>query len=112
MDNCIFCKIVRGDIPAKIVYRDETVVAFHDISPAAPIHVLFIPVEHIVKLSELSIDHANLIGEIHVRIAKVAAELGLQDYRVVSNCGESVGQSVFHIHFHLLGGRKMGWPPG
>ncbi len=112
MDTCIFCKIVSGEIPAKEVYRDDMMVAFHDIKPAAPTHVLFIPVKHISKMADLSEQDNGLIGAIHFRIAKLAKEMDLTDYRVVTNCGERVGQSVMHLHFHLLGGRKMSWPPG
>ena len=112
MDECIFCKIVRGEIPANEVYRDEQMVAFHDISPAAPTHILFIPTKHIVNVADLSEQDGALIGEIHLRIAKVAAEQNLADFRVVTSNGAEAGQSVMHLHFHLLGGRRMTWPPG
>ena len=112
MDNCLFCKIARGEVPAKEVYRDEQMVAFHDISPVAPTHVLFIPIKHIAKVAVLSEQDEALVGAMHHRIAKVAKELNLTDYRVVTNCGEQVGQSVLHLHFHLIGGRRMTWPPG
>ncbi|MFZ5965575.1 MAG: histidine triad nucleotide-binding protein [Bacillota bacterium] len=114
MSDCIFCKIVSKEIPAKIVYEDELLVAFHDISPAAPTHILVIPKEHIDSLKEVGPTQMQLLGHIHLSINKIAKELGLHDegYRVVNNCGELGGQTVQHLHFHLLGGRQMQWPPG
>ena len=112
--DCVFCKIARGEISAKKVYEDDSIFAFHDIAPEAPIHVLVIPKQHIATLNDLTPSHAALMGEMTVRIARLARDLGLVDggYRVVANCGEGAGQVVFHIHYHLLGGRPMMWPPG
>lgn len=114
MDNCIFCKIVRKEIPAKVVYEDEDLLAFHDINPQAPIHILFIPKKHIESLDSLNDSDAELIGKIHLKIRDIARLHGLDKtgYRVVNNTGKDGGQTVFHIHFHLLGLRPLHWPPG
>lgn len=113
MSDCVFCKIASGEIPSRKVYEDETVLAFYDLDPQAPIHVLFIPKEHIRSAAQIDASNSGIIAHIFEVIAKVAAELGLDDgYRVVNNCGESAGQSVPHLHFHLLGGRDFTWPPG
>ena len=112
-DNCIFCKIVRGEIPAKKAYEDDDVVAFHDLNPQAPTHVLIVPRKHLASLDEATDADEALLGRIALAARKLARDLGVASgYRVVNNCGESAGQSVFHIHFHLLGGRPLGWPPG
>jgi len=112
--DCLFCKIARGEISAKKVYEDDQFFAFHDIAPQAPVHLLVIPKEHIATLDDLAPAHASRIGEMTVLISRLARELGLVEggYRIVTNCGEGAGQSVFHIHSHLLGGRPMRWPPG
>lgn len=113
VSECIFCKIVHNEIPSKKVYEDERVIAFHDLQPTAPVHVLFIPKEHITSLAEIKDDQLELIGYLHGVISQVARELGLVNgYRVVNNCGPDGGQTVGHLHFHLLGGREMGWPAG
>jgi len=114
MADCIFCKIASGEIPAKLVAQDDDLVAFHDLSPQAPVHVLIIPKQHLAGANDISSEEAALIGRIWSRIPAIAAQLGVRDsgYRVVNNCGAPAGQSVFHLHFHLLGGRAMGWPPG
>ncbi len=113
MSDCIFCKIVEGEIPADKVYEDTEMLAFRDLSPQAPVHVLIIPKRHIASLNDAGPADAELLGRILSRIPALAQELGAAGgYRVVNNCGASAGQSVFHIHFHLLGGRGMGWPPG
>ena len=113
MDDCLFCKIVRGEIPSKKIFEDELVYVFEDIEPTAPIHYLVIPKEHISKLDEIDESNSAVIAHIYEVISKLAKELNLKDgFRVVSNCGESAGQSVFHIHFHLLAGREFGWPAG
>lgn len=114
MAETIFSKIIRKEIPAKIVYEDENCLAFHDVSPQAPIHVLVIPKKAIVSVAELQSDDHALMGHIWLTISKVAAELGLAEngYRVVTNSGRDGGQSVDHLHFHILGGRSMKWPPG
>jgi histidine triad (HIT) family protein len=111
---CLFCKIVAKQIPSKIALEDEDVFAFHDINPGAPTHVLVIPKKHIKSLDEASADDQALLGKLLLACQRVAREAGLVEggYRVVSNTGPDAGQSVFHIHFHVLGGRAMAWPPG
>jgi histidine triad (HIT) family protein len=113
-DDCLFCKIIKGEIPSSKVYEDDRFFAFNDISPQAPTHFLVIPKEHIANLDDLKPDQMELIGEMTVLISRLAREMGLVEggYRVVTNCGEGAGQSVFHIHYHVLGGRPMRWPPG
>jgi histidine triad (HIT) family protein len=113
MSECLFCKIVNGDIPSKIAYQDDDVVAFHDISPQAPVHILVVPRRHIPSLDGAEEGDAELMGRVLLAIRRLAREQGIESgYRVVNNCGAPAGQSVFHIHFHLLGGRAMSWPPG
>lgn len=112
MSECLFCKIIAGEIPSRKVYEDELCYAFYDIDPQAPTHFLVIPKEHIVSCGEVTAENAAVVGHCFQVISKVTKELGLQDFRVVSNCGERAGQSVFHLHFHVLGGRDMTWPPG
>jgi histidine triad (HIT) family protein len=113
MGDCLFCKIVDGKIPAKLVTQDDRAIAFRDINPQAPTHVLIVPKKHIPSLNELGDDDAALVGHLHVLAKKIAADEGLTDgWRTVFNTGAHAGQTVFHIHLHLLGGRSMGWPPG
>lgn len=113
MTDCLFCKIVAGQIPSKKVYEDEKAFAFEDIRPQAPTHVLVIPKKHIVDIKEASEADAELIGYCNLVAAKIARERKLEGgYRTVYNVGADAGQSVFHLHLHLLGGRKLGWPPG
>ena len=114
MADCLFCKIVNGDIPGAIVYKDDRLVAFKDINPQAPMHVLIVPRRHIATLNDLTPGDDGLIGEMVRRAAALAGEQGYADsgYRTVLNCNEGAGQSVFHIHLHVLGGRRLGWPPG
>ncbi len=112
MEDCIFCKIAAKAIPSKPVYEDELVYAFYDLDPQAPTHFLVIPKQHIAGALELTEEHAPLIGHVYAVIAQLARQLGFDSYRVVTNCGESAGQSVFHLHFHVLAGRDMTWPPG
>ncbi|MGV6827114.1 MAG: histidine triad nucleotide-binding protein [bacterium] len=114
MSDCIFCKIVSGDIPADIVYQDDDVVVFRDLGPQAPEHVLLIPRKHIAGLNDLTEADQTLVGKMHLTAAKVAADLGIAEggYRTVVNCNSDGGQTVFHLHMHLLGGRQMNWPPG
>lgn len=114
MDNCIFCSIIQGKIPSEKVYEDDQVFAFKDINPEAPVHVLIIPKKHIASINELDEDNSQVIGHIYVAAKKIAMELGIAEsgYRVVANCGSNAGQTVYHIHFHLLGGRSLNWPPG
>lgn len=112
--DCLFCRIVAGEIPAKIVHRDDRIVAFEDINPQAPTHTLLIPTRHIPTLSDATPGDRELLGDLLLAAAGLARRKGLDasGYRIVSNCQESAGQSVFHLHLHLLGGRRMTWPPG
>lgn len=113
MVDCIFCKIAGKEIPSEILYEDEQVVAFADIVPQAPVHILIIPKKHIPSLAQLTEADEALMGHVVVVAKKLAEQKGLDTgYRLVTNCGESAGQSVMHIHFHLLGGRSFQWPPG
>ena len=112
MSDCLFCKIIAGDIPSNKVYEDDLCYAFYDIDPQAPTHFLVIPKAHIGSVSEVSGENAPAVGHIFAVIARLAKELGLESYRVVSNTGEQAGQSVRHLHFHVLSGRDMTWPPG
>ncbi len=114
MGNCIFCNIIEGEIPSSKVYENEYVYAFNDISPVAPIHVLIIPKQHIGSINDLNEENAELISKIFLSAAEIAKQLGVEKsgYRVVTNCGPDAGQTVEHVHFHLLGGRDMTWPPG
>ncbi len=114
MSDCLFCAIVEGKIKANVVYQDDTAVAFKDIAPKAPVHILIIPRKHIVAVSDVAEQDRDLIGQIFKVAAKLADEQGIADsgYRIVVNSGADAGQSVFHLHFHLLGGRQMTWPPG
>jgi histidine triad (HIT) family protein len=111
--DCIFCKIAAGEIPSTKVYEDDTVVAFNDLDPQAPVHVLIIPKEHIASATEINESNSAVVAHIFEVAAKIAAEKGLKDgFRIVNNCGDSAGQSVKHLHFHLMGGRDFGWPAG
>jgi histidine triad (HIT) family protein len=114
MADTIFSKIIRGEIPAKIVYEDELCFAFHDVAPQAPVHVLVIPKKPIPSINDLTTEDATIVGHLWLTIRQLAHELGLAEsgYRVTVNCGAHAGQSVDHLHFHLLGGRPMNWPPG
>ena len=112
MSDCLFCKIANGEIPSNKVYEDAVCLAFRDIDPQAPTQFLVIPQAHIASCAQVNEDNAALVGHMFTVIAKVAKEQGLDSYRVVSNCGEQAGQSVPHLHFHVLGGRDMTWPPG
>ena len=113
MTDCLFCKILAGRIPAKKVYEDEHTFAFDDINPQAPTHVLIIPRRHIVGLKEAEDSDAEALGRCQLVAAKIARERGIESgYRTVYNVGPGAGQSVFHLHLHLLGGRALGWPPG
>ncbi len=112
MENCLFCKIVAGEIPSNKVYEDELCYAFYDIDPQAPTHFLVVPKAHIQSVAAVNGENAAVVGHIFTVIAQVTKQLGLESYRVVSNIGEQAGQSVFHLHFHVLGGRDMTWPPG
>ena len=113
MDDCLFCKIINGDIPSEIIYEDEKVIAFKDISPQAPVHFLLIPREHIESVNDINQENSYLIGHIFEVAKKLAKENNLDlGYRIVNNCKVHGGQTVDHIHFHLMGGRQMQWPPG
>jgi histidine triad (HIT) family protein len=114
MSDCIFCKIGRKEIPSRIAYEDRQVVAFEDVNPQAPTHTLIIPKEHFATLNDISQQEETLLGHMMMVATRLAKEKGLQEegYRCVFNCMEGAGQSVFHIHLHLLGGRKFTWPPG
>ena len=113
MSQCLFCAIVRGDIPADVVWRDDDVVAFRDIAPQAPVHVLVIPTRHVASIGELAELDPALAGRLLQTAAQVAAQEGVgTDYRLVCNTGAEAGQSVFHAHAHVLGGRDLTWPPG
>ena len=110
MEDCIFCKIIKGEIPSEKVYEDEEILAFKDIQPAAPIHILVIPKKHITNLMEVAEEDKQLMGKIVVVMQKVARQLGVDEkgFRIISNCGPDSGQEVMHLHFHLLAGRVMG----
>lgn len=111
-ETCLFCKIIKGEIPSNKVYEDNLCYAFYDIDPQAPVHFLVIPKAHIKSCGEITKGNAALVGHIFTVISKLTKELGISDFRVVSNCGEQAGQSVPHLHFHVLSGRDMTWPPG
>jgi histidine triad (HIT) family protein len=112
--NCLFCRIAAGEIPADFVHQDELVIAFRDINPKAPTHLLLIPRRHIDSAADLAEDDAEMLGRLFSVAAKLARGAGIADrgFRLVSNSGPAAGQSVDHLHFHLLGGRSMSWPPG
>jgi histidine triad (HIT) family protein len=112
--DCLFCKIVNGDIPAAIIYRDDKVIAFNDINPQAPHHILIVPHKHIATLNDLLVDDNELLGHMAQTAKNLATKLGIADegYRLIMNCNAGAGQTVFHIHMHLLGGRQLTWPPG
>ncbi|MBN1034706.1 histidine triad nucleotide-binding protein [Clostridium botulinum] len=114
MGDCIFCKIIKGDIPNKKLYEDELVYAFYDINPEAPVHFLIIPKEHIKSVNELNEKNINVVSHIFKVINKLVVELDIAEsgYRIVNNCGEDGGQTVNHMHFHILAGRNLQWPPG
>jgi len=112
--DCLFCKILAGDIPADIIYESDTAIAFRDINPQAPTHVLIIPRKHIATINDISDDDQVLVGSLYTAAQEIAAAEGISDdgYRAVMNCNDGAGQTVFHIHLHLLGGRAFAWPPG
>jgi histidine triad (HIT) family protein len=114
MTDCLFCKIAKGEIPAKVIYADEKIMIFDDIHPQAPHHKIIIPLKHIATLNHLSVEDNALIGHIVQSAATLAKQLLIADegYRLVANCNAGAGQTVFHLHFHLLGGRSLSWPPG
>lgn len=114
MADCLFCKIVAGQVPAAILYQDDRMLVLQDINPQAPMHVLVVPRRHVATLNDLTSDDDALVGEMTRRAAAFAREHGHADdgYRTVFNCNPGAGQTVFHIHMHVLGGRRLGWPPG
>ena len=113
MSDCVFCRIVRREAPARIVYQDEEVTAFHDLHPRAPVHILVVPNRHIAGLAQVEPEDATLVGKLFVVARQVAEQEGVASgYRLVVNNGPLAGQSVFHLHVHLLGGRALSWPPG
>ena len=114
MSDCLFCKILDGEIPCDKVYENEHVIAFRDVNPQAPTHVLVIPRKHISTVNDLTEDDKNIVGEMMLAAQQVAKQDGIEDvgYRLIMNCNEGAGQTVFHIHLHVLGGRALNWPPG
>ena len=112
MNDCLFCKIIAGEIPCKKLYEDDKCLAFYDIAPQAPVHFLVIPKEHLASVSSVNAKNEAVVGHIFSVIAKLTNDLKLGSYRVVSNIGGQAGQTVFHMHFHVLAGRDMTWPPG
>ena len=114
MPDCLFCKIIAGNIPSTKVYEDEHTFAFRDINPKAPTHILIVPKKHIATTNDLTPDNADVMAKIALTAGKLAADEGIAEdgYRMVFNCNRLAGQTVFHIHMHLLGGRELGWPPG
>lgn len=114
MSDCLFCKMVAGEIKPNTVYEDDDVLAFRDINPQAPTHVLVIPKQHIATINDVQPEHAALLGKLYLAAQKIAKDDGIADrgYRTVMNCNREAGQTVFHVHLHVLGGRAMSWPPG
>ncbi|MCD5414090.1 MAG: histidine triad nucleotide-binding protein [Clostridiales bacterium] len=114
MSDCIFCKIVKKEIPTEIIFEDEHIMAFNDINPQAPIHLLIIPKKHIPSIRETGQLHVSLLPDIFNAINKLAKQFGVYNngYRIINNCGDDGGQTVHHLHFHFLAGRQMKWPPG
>ena len=112
MPDCLFCKIIRKEIKSKIEYEDNEIIAIHDINPQAPVHILFIPKKHVESISTLARSDAALMGQLIYKAKELAKTRGWEHYRLLFNNGAEAGQSVFHIHLHLLSGRRMQWPPG
>lgn len=114
MEDCIFCKIIKGEIPSEKVYEDDKVLCFKDIEPGAPVHVLIIPKKHIDSINDITEEDTKLIAYIYLIAKQIAVKLGIANkgYRIVTNCGKEGGQTVPHVHFHMLGGRALKWPPG
>lgn len=106
--DCLFCKIIAGEIPSNKVYEDDKIYAFYDIAPAAPTHFLVVPKAHISGASAITVENADLVGYIYAKIAEITKQQGITSYRVVTNCGEDAGQTVFHLHFHVLAGKTLG----
>jgi histidine triad (HIT) family protein len=114
MSDCLFCKMVTGEIKPDVVYEDDAVMAFRDVNPQAPLHVLVIPRVHIATTNDLTVENVDIVGKLYLAAKQIAADEGVAEpgYRMVMNCNPGAGQSVYHIHLHLLGGRAMTWPPG
>ena len=114
MEDCLFCKIASKNIPAKIIFENDNIIAIKDIEPQAPVHILIIPKDHIPTINDIELRHKKLIGEMYIVAKQLAKENNINDdgYRTVFNCNQNGGQAVYHIHLHLLGGRQMKWPPG
>ena len=114
MSDCLFCKILEGEIPCDRVYENDQVIAFRDVNPQAPTHILVIPRKHISTVNDLTPDDKNIVGEMILAAQVIAKQEGIEEsgYRLIMNCNEGAGQTVFHIHLHILGGRRMNWPPG
>ena len=113
MSDCLFCKIINGEIPSKKLYEDEKILAFYDISPIAPVHFLVIPKQHIASVDAIDADNSAIVAYIFQKLGELAKLAGIENgYRVISNCGADAGQTVQHLHFHVLAGRDMTWPPG
>ncbi len=114
MSDCLFCKVISKEVPSEIVYEDDKIIAFKDIQPQAPVHVLIVPKEHISTLMDLTEDSAELMGYLHLKVKEIAEEVGVADsgFRLACNYGKDGDQIIPHIHFHLLGGRSLTWPPG
>lgn len=112
MSDCLFCRIIRKEIPAKIEYQNDEVTVIHDINPQAPVHVLILPNKHIARVDEAQAGDALLLGRLLLTAKETAQRLGVSDFRLAVNNGEGASQTVFHIHIHLLAGRRFGWPPG
>ena len=110
--DCVFCKIVNGEIKSNKVYENDNIIAFKDLNPVAPVHILFIPKRHICSLNDINSEDSSVISEIFSSILKVVKDLGIEDngYRIINNCGKDGGQTVNHLHFHLIAGKKLGWP--
>ena len=113
MSDCLFCKIASGQIPAKIVFQDDNVVAFEDINPQSPVHIIIIPRKHISTVLDITQSDLDIMGYLYLVAGKIATDMSIDDgFRLVVNCGKSAGQEIQHIHMHMLGGRLFGWPPG
>jgi histidine triad (HIT) family protein len=114
MGGCLFCGIIEGKIKGEIVHQDDAVVAFKDVRPQAPVHILIVPRKHIASVADLTPADTSLVGQIFIAAGKLARDFGIADsgFRIVVNCGADAGQTVWHLHYHVLGGRRMGWPPG
>lgn len=110
MDDCVFCRIIKGDLPCRKVYEDEKVLVFEDLHPVAPVHVLIIPKEHIGSVMDLNVKNAQVLADMHLAAKNIAGKTGLdkEGFRLINNCGEGAGQTVNHLHYHMLGGRKLG----